>query len=154
MIRCQHGGHVRPHHRGALRQARDGISRRRSSPNRPAILWTVSVVNMPRAAERQASLVPNFLPASAIPCSILVHGEIESRSPPVEAPGPDRSWVPHAAAASRAISSAVAQAPLARAGVGHPGADHHRADTVARRATAIEHYRRGTNQILGEHARG
>ena len=42
---------------------------------RPASLWTVSVVNMPRAAEsRQASLFPNFTAAAEIPCSILSMG--------------------------------------------------------------------------------
>ncbi len=73
---------------------------------RPATLVTVSVVNMPRAAEsRQAALSPSFTAAAAMPCSILSMGR-KAPITPVESTRTCSSLAPQAAAASRVICRA------------------------------------------------
>ncbi len=82
------------------------ISRPPICAERPAILWIVSVVSMPRAAAtRASSSAPNWPAAWAIPWAIFSMGK-NAPITPVES---TRAWSAaawQAAAARRAISSA------------------------------------------------
>ena len=119
---------------------------------RPDILCTVSVVNMPFAAEsRQASLVPSLTAAEEMPCSILSIGK-NCPMTPVESTSASSSFAPHAAAAMRAISTASRRPRSPVQALATP--EQITTQRIAAgRAAAVELHRCGTDQILRVNAR-
>ena len=129
------------------------ISRPAMVTLRPASLWTVSVVNMPRAAATsEASLRPSFTAAAAMPCVDLVHRQERPDHAGREHQGLVRLR-PAGGGGQPGHLLGVAQPALAGAGVGHARADRHGADPVAGRAAAVQGHRGGKHQVLRIHAR-